>query len=243
MKIAICEDDRLCREALLALLEQYRIEKLPALSISSFSRADELLKNLEYSEEYEIYILDVLMPGMNGIELGKQLREHSADCRIFYLSSSREYAVDAFKVQASDYLLKPVNKDELFAMLDKVTAQLSEKLEKKLLVRSKDSNQMINYDNIQYAELDGKNIVYHLTSGTSVTGPAIRTSFAEAAQELLNDRRFKLCGPSKLVNLHHITCVESDALVFRNGVKLYISKRASREMLSVWSDFWFNAEV
>ena len=68
---------------------------------------------------------DIVMPGMNGIELGKQLREHSADCRIFYLSSSREYAVDSYDVKAFAYLLKPTPSQQFFSVLEYQSLRLS----------------------------------------------------------------------------------------------------------------------
>ena len=60
---------------------------------------------------YDIYILDVIMPQLNGIELGMNLREEGFDGKIIYLTSSQEYSLDAFRVRAFDYLIKPITKD------------------------------------------------------------------------------------------------------------------------------------
>ena len=239
MRLAICDDDRLCREALEGLLEQYKEEHYKLLSIHSYDSAAMLADDAQRSGGYDIYILDVLMPGLNGIELGMQLRKQDRNCRIFYLSSSRDYAVDAFKVKASDYLIKPVDRDELFRLLDETILHFSEREGKSVIIRTRDSSVKLSLDSIQYAALEGKAVVYHLINGDTLEGVGIRTAFAEAVQELLQDKRFMLCGTSMAVNLSHVSAVESEALIFRNGKKLFISKRAGRELRSGWTDFWF----
>ena len=239
MRLAICDDDRLCREALEGLLEQYKEEHYKLLSIHSYNSAAMLADDVQHSGGYDIYILDVLMPGLNGIELGMQLRKQDRNCRIFYLSSSRDYAVDAFNVKASDYLIKPVDRDELFPLLDEAILHFSERAGKSIIIKTKYSSIKLSLENVQYAALEGKTVVYHLINGDTLEGVGIRTAFAEAVQELLQDKRFMLCGTSMAVNLSHVSAVESEALIFRNGKKLFISKRAGRELRSGWTDFWF----
>ena len=95
---------------------------------------------------------------------------------------------------------------------------------------------------ILYAELDKKTVVYHLINGKTIEASTIRTGFSEAVQELLQDNRFTMCGTSMAVNLYYIHIVDHDTLVFTNSQKAYIGRRASRELRSVWSDFWMNRE-
>ena len=239
MKIAICDDDELCREQVLDVVNAYIAQKNRDISVSVYDRAAALIDAAQRFGGYDIYILDVLMPGLNGIELGMQLRKQDRNCRIFYLSSSRDYAVDAFKVKASDYLIKPVDRDELFRLLDETILHFSEREGKSVIIRTRDSSVKLSLDSIQYAALEGKAVVYHLINGDTLEGVGIRTAFAEAVQELLQDKRFMLCGTSMAVNLSHVSAVESEALIFRNGKKLFISKRAGRELRSGWTDFWF----
>ena len=81
-------------------------------------------------------------------------------------------------------------------------------------------------------------VVYHLIDGKMVEGTTIRTTFAEAVQELLLDNRFVLCGASSLVNLHYITMLDKESVQFQNGATLYISARACKQLRTVWNDFW-----
>lgn len=240
MKIAICDDDTLCRETVFQVVTEYIEQGNREISVASFERASDLMEDSLRIGGYDIYILDILMPRTNGIELGLQLRDAGFDSKILYLTSSTDYAIAAFKAKASDYLLKPIKKEELFSALDEAITSLVEKREKGLVVKTRDSTLKLSFDSILYAELDKKAVVYHLVNGKTIKGVAIRTSFAEAVQEMLRDNRFTMCGASMVVNLYYINVVDNDILIFKTGHKTYISKRNSRELRSVWSNFWFN---
>ena len=68
----------------------------------------------------------------------------------------------------------------------------------------------------------------------------IRTTFTEAMGELLQDSRFFLCGKSITANLHHITMVEKDSVVFKGGAKVYLPKKICNDVRSAWNDFWLD---
>lgn len=242
MKIAICDDDALCADAAMAMVTEYCTRRSRDITVSAYTRPGELLEVSQRIGGYDIYILDILMPDLNGIDLGLQLRKRDPGSKILYVTSSTDYAIAAFKAKASDYLLKPVQREELFAALDDAIASLSERREKGFLLKTRDSSIYLPFDRILYAQLDRKTVVYHLTNGKTMEGAAIRTGFAEAVQELLRDSRFAMCGTSMAVNLYHVHTVENESLKFKTGQQAYISRRACRELRSAWSDFWINKE-
>lgn len=242
MRIAICDDDAICREQVSAIVQAYKTQKHPELEISIYESASSLMADVLRFGSFDIYILDVIMPGANGIQLGRQLRSEDAEGKIIYLTSSRDYAVDSYRVKAMDYLLKPVERAVLFDALDEAILTLSNRREKSLIVRTKDSSTNLILDSILYAALKGKSIVYYLSNGKTVEGISIRTSFSEAIRELLQDGRFVLCGSGMAVNLYYITTADNDTLTLKNGQTLYVGRRASRELRSAWMDFWINRE-
>lgn len=242
MQIAICDDDRLCREAVTELVTEYIQQKDRVISFDVYSQAGDLLEAVQRLGSYDIYILDIMMPKTNGIELGMQLRQQDGESKILYLTSSTDFAIAAFKARASDYLLKPAKKEELFAALDDAIATLAEKREKGMVLKTRDSSIKLAFDSILFAQLDKKTVVYHLVNGKTIESAAIRTGFAEAVQELLQDPRFAMCGTSMVVNLYYVHSVENEILKFKSGQQAYLSRRASRELRSVWADFWINGE-
>lgn len=242
MRIAICDDDRVCQDQILSVIQDYITHSTYEVMVSVFENGADLIDEIEKHGGFDIYILDIVMPGINGIQLGIQLRQVDLNGKILYLTSSREYALDAFKAKAFDYILKPFKNEVLLAALNDASLAITNKTEKSLIIKSRENSIKLSYDSIVYAELNKKIISYHLNNGKTADSSTIRTTFSEAIQPLLHDSRFSLCGSSIAVNLYYIVMVETDTLCFKNGEKLYIGKRASREIRSIWSDFWLNGE-
>ena len=111
---AICVDDE-------RLLMEDSVSTLMLLNIfdevAGFTRSDEALKNMENCE-YDLALLDIDMPGMNGLELAKNIKEKWPETSIIFLTGYSEYAVEAFSIHASGYLLKPVSVEKLKADID-----------------------------------------------------------------------------------------------------------------------------
>ena len=242
MKIAICDDDVRCREKLLNMINAYAMRSEQKLNVTVYEQPTALLDDVSRLGGFDIYLLDIIMPGLNGIQLGLELRQSDCVGKMLYLTSSREYAIDAFKVKASDYLLKPVEQDKLFAALDDAIGTITNRREKGFIVKTRERSVKLNFDSILYVDLYNKTMIYHLVDGTAVESTSIRTTFSDVVAELLADSRFALCGSSIAVNMYYITMVETDTLFFKNGAQLYIGKRAGREVRTAWTDFWMNGE-
>ena len=238
MKIAICDDYALYRELVLHIVNEYFNSKHQSVTVTTYDNGNDLINDSQKTGGYDIYILDVLMPGLSGIELGLSLRELGLNGQIIYLTSSEEHAIDAFKTKAFNYILKPIDKDVLVSTLDEVTSLIASQTQKSIIVKTRDGDIRLTLGSIQYAELVKRMVVYHLIDGKMVEGTTIRTTFAEAVQELLLDNRFVLCGASTLVNLHYITMLDKESVQFQNGAILYISARAGKQLRAVWNDFW-----
>lgn len=243
MNIAICDNDPIYRDQVRKIVEHYSATHSAAdISLSVFEWAEDLLEAARKLGSYDIYILDILMPGMNGIELGKRLREADFDGKILYLTSSQDYAVSAFSVKAYNYILKPIDDAVLTAALHEAVSFVAAHPRRSLMVKTKDAAVRLSVDNIMYAELVRRSIVYHMAGGKVVESTTIRSGFSEAVQELLRDNRFLLCGTSLLVNLRYVTMVDTEALVFQDRERLFLSKKVCRELRTAWCDFWFNKE-
>lgn len=244
LKLAICDDTALCRRQAEEAVKAYvNKNEECALSVEVFSHAEDLLEAAHKNGGYDIYLLDIVMPHINGIELGKMLRNDGYNGRIIYLTSEEDFALDSYKVKAQSYLLKPINTEELFAAIDEAVLASKSKNEKSLIVKTKKNSVKLSYDDIMYAELSRRAVVYHLASGRTVDGVTLRVPFAEAVAELARDPRFVICGQGTVVNLRHITMVGNDELVFVGKYKLPIGVKLCRELRSTWTSYWFESEA
>lgn len=243
MKIAICDDEALCRAEVLAMTQEYSEQHTGQhIEFAAFSHAEDLLEAAKKIGGFDAYLLDIVMPFMNGIELGVELRKRGYDGKIIYLTSSEEYAIDSFRAKPFQYILKPFEKAALWATLDEALESVFAQKHRSIIVRTQESSIKLNLDNILWAELNRRTVVYHLNGGKTVESVQIRTPFPEAVQELTKDSRFILCGASMVVNLQHITAVENEALIFKNTFRAWLGKKACREVRSVWYDYTFDGE-
>ncbi len=243
MKIAVCDDEALCREQVLELVQNYAAEHPEAeIIISAYEHADDLMCEVKKIGGFDIYILDIIMPHTNGVKLGVQLRADGYDGKIIYLTSSEDYAIESFRAQPFHYIIKPVRRETLFPVLDLAVTMLRHRKDANIIVRTADGTIRLPLEGILYAELQKNTICYHMTSGRVIRSSTIRTSFAEAAKMLIEDRRFARCGASLIINLLHVTVSKTEELQFRDGSSLQLSRKLLAEIRTKWYDYWLDSE-
>ncbi|MBQ4563300.1 MAG: response regulator transcription factor [Lachnospiraceae bacterium] len=243
IKIALCDDELRWREHIYEMLNIYLTEH-PNLRarISVFSSGDDLLDAVDQHGAYDLYILDVMMPGLNGIDLGIELRKQGDKGILVYLTSSKEFAVESYVATAFHYLLKPITQQMLTDVMNRAIANLNKRRSKRILVKTKYETTMLVFDDIRYVELEGKALCFHLANGGQITSTSKRIAFSDAISPLLADSRFAQCGASFAVNLFYVKSIEKDAAIFDNGMRVVVPKSACAQLRAKWLDYWFEGE-
>lgn len=242
IKLALCDDETEQREAIGSLLREYAASR-PALAVklSVFSSGQELLAAAEECGGFDLYVLDIVMPDLSGIDLGVRLRELYSDGDIIYLTISPEYAVDSYAARAFHYLMKPVEPGRLFQVLDQAAAALEKRRTACITVRRKDGLERVRLDEILYVELSGRAMRYHLANGTSLDSVTLRGPFQGEAAPLLADQRFFLCGASFVVNLFYVTAVEKSFLRLDGGARVPLARGLAAQAKQRWSSYWLGS--
>ena len=162
LKIAICDDETWFLQQAANFVQEY-LHGHPELSgqIHTFQYGQDLLYQVEETGGFDLYLLDIIMPGLNGIQTGQQLRELSDGGEIVYLTTSSDYAVDSYSVRAFFYLLKPLEKKRLFEVLDAAVKKLNDRRSKVILITTKDGPRRILLDQILYVERVGRSLRYY----------------------------------------------------------------------------------
>ena len=175
LRIALCDDNRQQRGATGKLLLDYGAARPHlAVKVSVFSSGLEVLAAAEEAGDFDLYVLDVVMPGLSGIQLGMRLREVGSVSPIIYLTVSPEYAVDSYATRAFHYLMKPVQPETLFQVMDEAVAALEKKREACIAVKSREGLRRVRLDEILYAELAERVVRYHLSGGDRLEGMTVR---------------------------------------------------------------------
>lgn len=248
LKIAICEDNPTeLKEVkdLLALYEKERAkqasvcegEPIPNFEIHAYSSSEDLLKAVETTGLFHLYILDIIMPGQNGMELAKKIRESDADADILFLTSSTEYAIESYSVHAFYYLLKPVDKDQLFACMDQFLTAKRNESPGKILIKTKQGIAPVSYRNILYVEYRAHYLYYFMVSGEVIKSTAIKVSFSEAIQPLLQDCRFVRISSAYVVNMDYVKVLTGKDFEMENGHILSISRNKYKEIKRHYIDY------
>ena len=238
LSIAICDDEACYVRQIENFVQEYlhRHPERPG-QICTFQRGQELLCQAEETGGFDLYLLDIIMPGLDGIQTGQQLRELGNGGEIIYLTISPDYAVDSYSVRAFFYLLKPIDKERLFAVLDTAFEKLHERRNKAILITTKDGPRRILLDQILYVERVGRGLRYHC-SGGAVDSISLRVTFRAAVEPLLADPRFCQCGSSFAFNLQHVTGVKGQEVLLNSGCPVAIPRASVSSLKNAWGNFW-----
>lgn len=238
LRIAVCDDNSEDVKTISALLHAY-FQARPDLlgQVTVFAQGEALLTLPCEDLNFDLYLLDVLMPGINGIQLGHRLREREKRGEIIYLSTSDDYAVDSYEVRAFFYLRKPVEERKLFQVLDRAVEKLKHRQDSSIIVHTSQGPRRVPLEHIRYVERVGRIMRYHCIDGP-VDSQTIRASFKETAAPLLADHRFSLCGASFVLNFQHVTGVSSHTALLDDGSEVMLPRTTVASFKRAWGKYW-----
>ena len=238
LRIAICDDEEKQLTETAALLDAY-LRARPGLhgQVERFQGGGALLARAEDTGGFDLYVLDILMPELSGIDTGRRLRELGDGGEIIYLTSSNDFAADSYDVRAFFYLLKPVEEHKLFEVLDGAVEKLDRRRSNAVVVSTSDGSRRILLERIRYVERVGRCMRYYCTDDT-VDSQSIRVSFREMVVPLLADQRFYLCGASFVLNFQHVVGVNGPMALLDNGQTVALPRTAAVEFKKAWGSYW-----
>lgn len=223
LTFVLCDDDENDLQALRRSVWDYMTQRGLSGEVQSFSEPEEVLR---YSENVEraIYLLDVIMPGTDGIELGKKLRGRNKNSVVIYISSSREFALDAFSVHAFSYLIKPFDEEQLFSELDESIGKCGF-TPRRLSVKTADGIILIEISDIIAVEYLAHRLLFHLVNGGTIERAYRRDPFDVQAEEIMRTGDFIKVSASYLVNFKNIQGVLADEFIMCNGARYKITRK------------------
>ncbi|MEG0763212.1 MAG: LytTR family DNA-binding domain-containing protein [Oscillospiraceae bacterium] len=220
MKIAICDDDKDELGLISSILDEYKKERKLSMRCDAFNSATELL-SFAKSGSYDLYILDVIMPAINGMEVAQEIRKFDSDTCIVFLTSSPEFAVQSYRYKAQNYLLKPASHEQLYALLDTMLVQ-TRKPNESIVVKTKNGMTRILFESLAFLEVMGKCLYFHLSDGNVRQAIASLTDFEDA---LLERPEFVRAHRSYIVNLMQTAELTSNELTMLTGEKVPVSRQ------------------
>lgn len=229
IQIAICDDNLQELKLSYDFLVKYKKEhQLYEAAIQTFSTPIELLEHVTEHGGFDILLLDVYMPGILGTEVARELRSMGDSCDIIFLTTSRDHALDAFEVDAAQYLVKPYSEAQIFAAMDKVMRR--QNIERRELITFKTSEGFVKVGlrSIVFTETGRNNYqIIHTNQGKKLE---VRMTASELFELVSQNKYFVRCGASINVNLKYVRQISKDAIVFDTGEHLTYPYRAYQQL-------------
>ena len=239
IKIAFCDDDMEVLHQMNELIDRYRVERNEDITYAAFQSPFELLTEIEKGIRPDILFLDVVMPGQNGMDVAKEIRQYDTNMKIIFLTSSPEFAVESYSVGAYFYQLKPIWEESFFRLMDAVLAECEKKKKNSLILRSKDGITRIDLQQLEYCEVLGRKLLFHLEDGAVLENAG---SLDDLAGQLMQYSNFFRPHRSFLVNMEYIQNISSRSIKMVNDAEIPIPHGKCSEIKNTYMEYAFNGE-
>lgn len=222
MRIAVCDDNPKELERIKGCFCRIQGYDLVCSYFDSTSTVMEILKT--ENSPYDLYILDIEMPGMNGLKLAKSIREKDSRALFVFLTSYTRYMKDVFDVVTFDFIEKPISDEKLMQILERAATYLNI-TSQHFSFGYRASRYSLKYDRILYIEKKGRQALIHTFEDVYKTNMTL-----EEIWKQLNPKSFVHIHSSYIINLYNLDRKDNEIAIMRNGEKLHITKGYRREL-------------
>ena len=231
MEIAILDDLEAEQERVKQYIINYMEENNMMLpTIECFQEKKSLL-SIQVLKGFNIYFLNAHMDGMN---VAKKIRDTDQECVIVFFAEGIEHAVDGYKVNASNYILRPITYNKIKETLELCNNKILRE-KKYLLIKSRQIQEKVLFCDIIRMEYYNHYVYIYAKSGVK----KIYQSFAEFSKKILIYKCFLLCNRGVIANMDEIKNVEETEFIMSDNSIISIHKRRSKEVKQIYSDYQF----
>lgn len=196
INFAICDDDAVQLEYLSYEVSDWARNAGESINCSLYPSAEAFLFDYSENKAVDVLLLDIEMPGMNGMELARRLRDEKAALQIIFITGYSDYISEGYDVSALHYLMKPVSREKLWSVLDRAAALL-ERSTKKILLEGSGTSSIVPISEIRYIEVLGNYVTVYADKPYT-----LKATLASVERQL--DEAFFRAGRSYIINLDKV---------------------------------------
>jgi len=229
ISIAICDDEYREIQRAHSFLTRY-MQKHPQyeITIHSFSAPLELLSYVAEHGGFDILLLDIYMAGMLGTDAARELRQVGDNGEFIFITTSRDHAIEAFEVEAAQYLIKPDAEAGIFAALDRVMQRINRDRRVIVTLKTSEGITRLAIRDVVFTVTGLNNYqIVHTIQGKKMK---VRMTAKELFELLSQNKFFVRCGASINLNLKYIRQISKDTITFDNGEHLAYPYRAYQKL-------------
>ena len=219
-KIAICDDSDADRQYVLNMVNRWAAGAGHVVHIDTFTSAENFLFHYAEESDYDILLLDIEMGAMDGVTMAKKVRQNNEMVQIVFITGFADYISEGYEVSALHYLMKPVNEDKLFTVLDRAAAAM-QKAERVILLTVGGEMLRLPVSQVQYVE------AFSHTVAIVTERDTIQIKMPISEVENLLGEGFIRSHRSYLVGLKHIARLSKTEVILDSGKALPLSRGAA----------------
>ncbi len=237
IRIGVCDDEVRETQKMTSYLEEYiSTHRDLKISVKAFTNPSELLDYVEKNGGFDILFLDVYMQGMLGTELAKEVRNRKEVCDIIFLTTSRAHAVDAYALEAMQYITKPYTNQQIIDVLEKAICKNTQ-INENIVVKTTNGVLKLNTQDILFSCTNRHYQSINMRDGTV---HEVRLKGDELFQMLGEEKGFIRCGISYIVGMKHIKEINSKEIVMDNEAIIPIIRGSYKDIRQKYMDYMFN---
>lgn len=235
IKIAICEDDKAQLDYIRTIVSRWAQGRHTDCEVDGYDSAEQLVYSFDHDFPYLIYILDIQMKKMNGMELARKIREGDRQAVIIFITGLQEYALEGYEVGAARYLIKPVKEEEFCVLLDEIVEEKLPETEKYFILERHDRTLKIPYGDIWSIESQG----HYVEMAYREEKMRWKAGFGEIKSEF-EENGFVMTRRGVLVNLERIARVGRTECVLDNGESVSVSRNQYKAVNQAFIEYYRN---
>ena len=220
--IAICDDNAADRTKLLETLRNYFDQQGMKVKVFAYDNPDKLALVIESNAmRFDIIFLDIIMGDTNGMTCARIIRQYDKLAKIIFLTNSTDYVFEGYEVNATGYLVKPINTQQFAKVMETAITQIEELNKSCIHITSRGATYRILTNDILYLESDNNKV--NIVLAKQAEKISVYTKLDEFEQTQL-PKTFIRSHKSFLVNFLYIEKYENDQFVLNNGTIIPISR-------------------
>ena len=231
-KVAVVDDQASVRTQMQSYFDRYQQEHSERFRLYPFEDPVTFLDR--YRPEYDLVLMDIDMPSMDGLTAARRLRKLDPGVVLMFVTNLAQYAINGYEVSAVDFVVKPVSYAKFAFKLKRALKLAAPKDRKMVLIRTDKGTMAVEREDVTYVEVQGHNLFYH----TRETTYRVRGSLKQAEEEL-GGMPFFTCNKSYIVNLAFVDTVRENVAVV-DGDEVVVSrpkKKTFMEALAAYYSF------
>lgn len=227
IRVAIVEDSGETSQQLKSMIERFGKEYGKSFQFSMFSNGVNFIS--DYTPQFDLILMDIDMPLLNGLETSKILRKLDKDVPLVFVTNLEQYAISGYDVGAIGFIVKPLNYATLSVKMNRFVGMLREEEEPYLVVSSKSGVRKVNLSDIYYISVDGRYVILHTKAGEIELHKSMKQMETELASQ-----NFVRCDNSSMVNLKYVSMVGSQGAIV-NGMVVPCSRSGRKVLLDAFT--------